>query len=70
MFYYRRQKDCLPKALTTFHLLRRQGIPADLCFGVKKFPFSAHTWVEAFGESLDDDPLRLQHYTVIHRVAD
>lgn len=70
MLYFRRRKDCLPKALTTFHLLRRQGIPADLCFGVKKFPFSAHTWVEAFGEPLDDDPPRLQHYTVIHRVAD
>jgi hypothetical protein len=70
MFYFRRRKDCLPKALTTFHLLRRQGIRAELCFGVKKYPFSAHTWVEAFGESLDDDPPRLQHYTVIHRVAD
>jgi hypothetical protein len=69
MFYYRRQRDCLPKALTTFHLLRRQGIPAELCFGVKKFPFTAHTWVEVFGERLDDDPPRLQLYTVIHRVA-
>jgi len=69
MFYYRRQRDCLPKALTTFYLLRRQGIPADLCFGVKKFPFTAHTWVEVLGDRLDDDPPRLQLYTVIHRVA-
>jgi len=69
MFYYRRRKDCLPKALTTFYLLRRQGIPAQICFGVRKFPFAAHTWVEAFGEFLDDDPSRLPHFTVIHRAA-
>jgi hypothetical protein len=69
MFYYRRRKDCLPKALTTFYLLRRQGIPAEICFGVRKFPFAAHTWVEALGEHLDDDPSRLRHFTVIHRAA-
>jgi len=70
VFYYRRRKDCLPKALTTFHLLRRQGIPAELCFGVKKFPFAAHAWVESCGVILDDDPPRLGHYTVIQRVLD
>jgi hypothetical protein len=70
MFYYRRRQDCLPKALTTFHLLRRQGLPADICFGVRKFPFAAHTWVESFGEPLDDNPARLRQFTVIHRVAD
>jgi hypothetical protein len=69
MFYYRRRKDCLPKALTTFYLLHKQGIPAEICFGVRKFPFAAHTWVEALGEHLDDDPSRLQHFTVIHRAA-
>jgi hypothetical protein len=69
LLYYRRRKDCLPKALTTAHLLRRQGIPADLCFGVQKFPFMAHSWVEALGEQLDDDPSRLRFYTLIHRIA-
>lgn len=69
MFYYRRREDCLPKALTTFHLLRRQGIPAELCFGVRKFSFGAHSWVEAYGEPLDDDPTRLTTYTVIYRVG-
>lgn len=68
MFYYRRRKDCLPKALTTFHLLRRQGIPSSLCYGVKKFPFEAHAWVEAYGTVLDDRPSRIPGYTVIHRV--
>ncbi len=69
MFYYRRRKDCLPKALTTFHLLRRQGIPAEICFGVHKFPFTAHSWVEACGELLDDNPARLKGFSVIHRMA-
>jgi len=69
MLYYRRREDCLPKALTTFHLLRRQGIPAELCFAVKKFPFAAHSWVEAYCQPLDDTPARLRAYTVIHRVA-
>ncbi len=69
MLYYRRREDCLPKALTTFHLLRRQGIPAELCFAVKKYPFTAHAWVETYGEPLDDEPSRLRRYIVIHRVA-
>jgi len=67
--YYRGREDCLPKALTTFYLLRRQAIPAQLCFAVKKFPFTAHAWVETYGEPLDDEPSRLGRYTVIHRVA-
>ncbi|MGH9379705.1 MAG: lasso peptide biosynthesis B2 protein [Thermoanaerobaculia bacterium] len=69
MFYYRKRKDCLPKALTTFHLLRRQGLAASLCYGVKKFPFEAHTWVESQGEILDDFPARVTRYRVIHRVS-
>jgi len=69
MLYYRRRKDCLPKAVTTFVLLARQGIPAELCFGVKKFPFSAHAWVDAYGEHLTDEPAGIKHYNVIHRVS-
>jgi hypothetical protein len=65
-WYYRRQQDCLPKAVTTFELLRRQGLPARLCFGVRKFPFAAHSWVEASGLVLDDDPPRVAFYQVIH----
>lgn len=68
MLYYRRRRDCLPKAVTAFYLLRRQGLAAELCFGVKKFPFAAHSWVEAYGVQLDDDPSRLEALTVIHRI--
>ncbi|HEY6324072.1 MAG TPA: lasso peptide biosynthesis B2 protein [Thermoanaerobaculia bacterium] len=67
MLYFRRRQDCLPKALGTWHLLRRQGIAADLCFGVAKFPFRAHSWVEFQGEILDDDPARVNRYTVLQR---
>lgn len=67
MLYYRRRQDCLPKALGTWHLLRRQGIAADLCIGVAKFPFRAHSWVDFQGEILDDDPARVSQYTVLHR---
>jgi hypothetical protein len=69
MLYYRRREDCLPKALTLFSLLNRQGIPVDLCFGVRKFPFEAHSWVESYGEPLDHDPARVRALTVIHRTA-
>ena len=68
-FYYRHRKDCLPKALATFHLLRRQGIPACLVYGVRKFPFEAHAWVEAYGQILDDCPPRIAGYAVIHRAT-
>jgi hypothetical protein len=53
-FYYRPRKDCLPKALTIYYLLRRQGVPVNFCLGVKKYPFSAHSWVEYQGETIDD----------------
>jgi len=70
MLYFRRREDCLHQALTTWHLLRRQGISAELCFGVAKYPFGAHSWVDAHGEILDDDPERIQRYTVIYRLSD
>ena len=69
MLYYRRRRDCLPKAMTTFHLLRSQGLAAELCFGVKSYPFRAHSWVEAYGQLLDDDPPRIAGYTLIHRLS-
>lgn len=68
-FYYRKQKDCLPRALVTFYLIRRRGIPATLIFGVKKFPFGGHTWVESQDLVLDESPGRVKSYTPIKQVA-
>ena len=53
-FYYRKRKDCLPKALTMYYLLRGKGIPVNFCMGVTKFPFAGHSWVEYQGEVIDD----------------
>ena len=66
--YYRRQKDCLPKSLTIYYLVRKQGIPANLCIGVKKFPFAGHAWVEYGGRVVDDFPKRVPLYTLMSRV--
>jgi hypothetical protein len=67
-YYYRRRLDCLPRALTTYRLLRSQGVPASLCLGVKKYPFAAHAWVEVAGALIDDSRLRIDHYTLLSRV--
>ena len=53
-YYHRRSLDCLPRSLAIYVLLRRQGVPATLRIGVKRFPFAAHAWVECLGEVLDD----------------
>ena len=53
-YYYRRRLDCLPRSLAIYILLRRQGVPATLRIGVKRFPFAAHAWVECLGEVIDD----------------
>jgi hypothetical protein len=66
-WYYRTRLDCLPKALTLFSLLRNQGIPAELCLGVKRFPFAGHAWVEVNGAVIDTKPEQVRPYTVITR---
>ena len=53
-YYHRRGLDCLPRSLAIYVLLTRQGVPATLRIGVKRFPFAAHAWVECLGEVLDD----------------
>jgi hypothetical protein len=43
-------RTCLPRALATYGLLTRFGIPADLRIGVRRNRegfFQAHAWVEA-----------------------
>jgi len=67
-FYYRKRRDCLPKALTTLFLLRRAGHGAEICIGVRQFPFEAHAWVECGGEILDDYPPRTRAFQVLRRL--
>lgn len=66
-YYHRRGLDCLPRSLAIYVLLRRQGVPATLRIGVKRFPFAAHAWVECLGEVIDDsiDDWRHEPYVPI-----
>jgi Transglutaminase-like superfamily len=66
-WYYRSRLDCLPKALTLYTLLRDQAIAADLCLGVKRFPFAGHAWVEVNGLVIDNKPKQVRRYTLIAR---
>lgn len=54
-YYYRRRRDCLPRALTGCLLLWRGGVPATLHIGVKRYPFGAHAWVECGGQTVLGD---------------
>jgi len=48
--------NCLQRSLALWWLLRRQGIEANLQFGVRKLArkFEAHAWVEHEGVVLND----------------
>ncbi len=47
---------CVPDSLALMRCLWRRGIAADLLFGVRLQPFSAHCWVQK-GDLLLSDPL-------------
>ena len=53
-YYWRVRRDCLPRAMATYVLLRQRGLPATLHVGVKRYPFGGHAWVECLGKVLDD----------------
>lgn len=44
------ERDCLPRSLALFALLRSLGVSAHHVIGVARFPFDAHAWVEHDGE--------------------
>src|ERR1700735_3515492 len=46
---------CLERSLTLWCLLRRRGIPAELCVGARKEAgiFEAHAWVECEGVAIN-----------------
>lgn len=67
--YYRRRKDCLPRALAIYHFLRARGAPVEFRLGVKKFPFSAHAWVEYRGQVVDISPRISSRYIVMKTVG-
>lgn len=66
-FYYRSRKHCLPTALLAYWLMKREGLAASFCLGVKKYPFRAHAWVEYDGRVVFTTAADLPRYTVILR---
>ena len=41
--------DCLPRALGMFAFLRHAARSPEFVIGIKRFPFTAHAWVELDG---------------------
>jgi hypothetical protein len=56
--------SCLPRALVTSWLLRRDGIEGALRIGVARGgrPFRAHAWVEVRGRPLGEDALAPERF--------
>lgn len=67
-----RQKDCLPRALTHFALLTREGYGAEFVSGVRRDgdALVSHAWVELDGEVIDapGDGASSSHYREQFRV--
>jgi hypothetical protein len=62
-----RGHDCLPRSLALARALRMTGFDADLCIGVRTFPFGAHAWVELGDAAVDETPDRISEYALIAR---
>ena len=57
--------DCLLRSLALYRFLRAAGLPCEHRIGVRRFPFTAHAWVEHDGSALLDDDNRTQGFTVV-----
>lgn len=53
-WFHQGRDDCWPRSLVLARALRRAGIDAQVCVGVRKFPFLAHAWVEVGGTAVND----------------
>lgn len=61
----RYRPTCLPQSLVLWHLLRSEGMAAELNIGVRKADneFSAHAWIEVDGQVINDAPDVANQYT-------
>jgi hypothetical protein len=59
--------DCLIRSIGLAAAFRRSGVDAEICFGVRTYPFSAHAWVEIGGAVLTDEPANVRGFAVIAR---
>ena len=65
---------CLPRALTTWWLLRRRGLESEIRFGVRRPEgrrpagrLEAHAWVVFRGQAMDDGPGGVQSFAPLER---
>ncbi|WP_165191583.1 lasso peptide biosynthesis B2 protein [Caulobacter soli] len=56
---------CLRDSLALLEFLADKGLVADLVIGVEVAPFSAHCWVQAADQALNDTVLRVRRHTPI-----
>ena len=63
----RAPEDCLLRSLSLYRFLRSAGVPAEHVIGVRRFPFSAHAWVECDGSPVCDE--RAGGYTPLARIG-
>jgi hypothetical protein len=65
--------NCLKQSLLLWFLLRRQSIPAEIKFGIPKakpYEFSAHAWVECYGQPLIDSRESLEIFSMFESSQD
>jgi len=67
--WYRPGAACMHRAMTTFWFLRRRGIQAALCLGVRRHPFGSHVWVEFNDQVLNDSQRVRDTHQTIARLA-
>jgi Transglutaminase-like superfamily len=63
-------EDCVPRSFALFRFLRDGcGLRAEHVIGIRRYPFSAHAWVQYDGVPVFDKPDRIASFTPIARVA-
>jgi hypothetical protein len=67
--WYRPHVACMHRAFSIYLLLRRHGIPAELCLGVEHRPFESHAWAEHHGKVLGDSQAFCKTFRVIARIV-
>ncbi|MEM6430435.1 MAG: lasso peptide biosynthesis B2 protein [Deinococcota bacterium] len=66
--------NCLPRSLAIYVALRKRGVPAVFCSGMRRISgkLEGHAWVEVDGVVLDElhEPLNQQRYSINLRYPD
>jgi Transglutaminase-like superfamily/Coenzyme PQQ synthesis protein D (PqqD) len=57
--------ECKERALCCWSLLRAQGFPAQLVFGIDLYPFTGHCWCQLDGQILTDYADRCERFTPV-----